>query len=103
MYREKSSFITFNNTPIGVMGLKNITQTQAEYWGYIGEIDFWGKGIGKLMLSHATKVATEFNLKKIYLTVLKDNARAIKLYEHFGFTENKEKNTNDLFYMELNL
>ena len=94
--------ILSDNTPIGVMGLKNITATQAEYWGYIGEIDFWGKGIGKEMMSFAIQKAKELNLEKIYLTVLKDNLRAKKLYEKFNFKE-KENKENELVYMELEL
>lgn len=94
--------ISYNNLPIGVMGLKNITETQAEYWGYIGEIDFWGKGIGKEMMTFAIQKAKELNLEKLYLTVLEDNLRAKKLYEKFNFKE-KENNENELVFMELNL
>ena len=94
--------ISFNGIPVGVMGLKNITDTQAEYWGYIGEISFWGKGIGNEMMSFAINKAKDLNLKKIYLTVLKDNTRAIGLYEKFKF-KTKENKDEKLVYMELNI
>lgn len=94
--------ILYKDIPIGVMGLKNITETQAEYWGYIGEIDFWGKGIGTIMMNFAIKKAKELNLEKIYLTVLEDNLRAKNLYKKFNFKEiNYSK--DDLVYMELKL
>ena len=37
--------VLYNDTPIGVVGLKNITNTNGEYWGYIGEKEYWNKGI----------------------------------------------------------
>ena len=94
--------ILYNNIPVGVMGLKNITQVQAEYWGYIGEIDFWGKGIGSTMMDVAIQKAKELNLEKIYLTVLEDNFRAKNLYKKFNFKE-KEGSKDGLVYMELEL
>ena len=94
--------ILFKEIPIGVMGLKNITQIQAEYWGYIGEVDFWGKGIGSVMMNYTIQKARELNLKKIYLTVAASNLRAKKLYEKFNFKE-KEVNEKKLVYMVLDL
>lgn len=37
---------------IGACGLKHITNVDGEYWGYIGEKEYWGKGIGKQMMSN---------------------------------------------------
>ena len=74
-----------NGHPIGAMGLKHITSNEAEYWGYIGERDYWGKGIGSFMLKEATTKAKEFGLQKIYLKVGKQNTRAKQLYSRLGF------------------
>ena len=71
--------------PIGAMGLKNITKLEAEYWGYIGEKDYWARGIGSYMLEEALKKAKELGLQKIYLNVSAENERAKKLYEKMGF------------------
>lgn len=38
--------VLFEGQPIGVCGLKNITGSDAEYWGYIGVKSLWGKGLG---------------------------------------------------------
>ena len=94
--------ILYKDIPIGVMGLKNITETQAEYWGYIGEIDLWGKGIGTIIMDSAIKKAKALNLKKIYLTVLDDNVAAKRLYEKFNF-KTKANKKDRLVYMELEL
>ncbi len=92
--------IQCNSIPIGVWGLKNITADKAEYFGYIGEIQFWGQGIGKLMVRHALKTAKDLNINCVYLTVLKTNCRALSLYIKTGFQEVQSKNTERLIYME---
>ena len=85
--------IKVNNIPVGVCGLKNITQYKAEYWGYIGEKNYWGKGIGEIMMNMIIDKAKELGLKKLYLKVLTNNYRAIRLYEKFNFNvTDKEQN-----------
>ena len=77
--------ITYNNVPAGAMGLKHITSTNAEYWGYIGEKQLWGKGIGSFMVDQAIKKGIDLGLKNIYLRVTKDNSKARNLYISKGF------------------
>jgi len=79
--------IQIDDQPIGVCGLKNITQTNAEYWGYIGEKAFWGCGLGKKIVRHCLNWAIMNGLTSVFLRVIKDNSRAIHLYEKLGFTE----------------
>ncbi len=38
--------VEYEGKPVGVCGLKHISNHEAEYWGYIGEKSLWGKGIG---------------------------------------------------------
>ena len=45
--------VLYEGQPIGVCGLKNITDTDAEYWGYIGVKSFWGKGLGGVSFCYA--------------------------------------------------
>lgn len=79
--------IQYNGIPIGAVGIKKIFNDSGEYWGYIGEKEYWGKGIGKLMLMQMVKDArTIFSLKNLYLKVLHVNERAIGLYKSLGFT-----------------
>lgn len=77
-----------DEVPVGAMGLKNIDHESgnAEYWGYVGEKKYWGKGIGKFMLQMAVEKAKQLNLQSIYLHVAPFNQRAIALYKKTGFT-----------------
>ena len=77
--------IDFENIHIGACGLKNITDKDCEYWGYIGEKDYWGRGIGTCILHGLISYAKKLKLTSIWLVVLKENQRAIKLYSKFGF------------------
>lgn len=77
--------IRFNQVAIGVMGFKNIVNNEAEYWGYIGEKKYWGRGIGNWMMEQAFMLGATLNLKRIYLRVLATNARALSLYKRFDF------------------
>lgn len=77
--------IEYNGEKIGVLGLKNITQNKGEYFGYIGEREYWGLGIGKFMLKYIEEYCKKIKLKKIYLKVLKNNQRAFLLYKRFGY------------------
>jgi RimJ/RimL family protein N-acetyltransferase len=73
--------------PIGACGLKNIQGSKAEYWGYIGEKSYWGKGLGSSMLKGVEQKAKDLNLDELYLTVLVENNRAIGLYRKNGYLE----------------
>ena len=73
--------------PIGACGLTNIQGPKAEYWGYIGEKIYWGKGLGSSMLKGVEQKAKELNLDELYLTVLVENNWAIGLYRKNGYLE----------------
>ena len=79
--------INENCIPIGLMGLKHINQSEksAQYWGFIGEKEYWGKGTGKFIINKAVEKANELKLRKLYLKVAKKNIRAKKLYLGMGF------------------
>lgn len=73
---------------IGNVNLTNIHQINrsAEFSILIGDTRYWSKGIGTLatqeMLRHGFE---DLNLNRIELTVLKENQKAIRLYEKCGF------------------
>lgn len=89
--------IMHNNIPIGVCGLKNITNFDCEYWGYIGEKNFWGKGFGTVILKLMEEKAKIMKLQSIWLKVVNDNERAITLYNKNGYS--KESNNSRLIKM----
>ena len=74
-----------DDTPIGALGLKHITKETAEYWGYIGERDYWGSGLGSQMMRFALGEAKRLELRGLYLVVHRENPRAIALYQKHGF------------------
>ena len=84
--------ILADGIPIGAWGLKHITNVDGEYWGYIGEKEYWGKGIGKQMMSFIESHARLLQLKQIYLLVIPENIRAIRLYNNKGYRKIEEFN-----------
>lgn len=47
---------------------------------------YHGQGIGQAMLTHAKEMSQQYRANQIYLTVNKNNKKAIKAYQKFGFT-----------------
>ena len=47
--------------------------------------DFWGLGIGSILMEELIKWSEDVGIERIELNVLEDNTRAIRLYEKFGF------------------
>lgn len=76
---------------IGACGLKKITNKDCEYWGYIGEKEYWGRGLGSDILALMINKAKELGLESVWLQVIKSNERAIKLYFKHGFSIESEK------------
>ncbi len=79
--------VKYQDEPIGACRLKNIKDGQAEYWGYIGEKQLHGQGIGYDMLTSVLIKAEGIYLSKIVLKVLFENQRAIHLYKKCLFNE----------------
>ncbi|EJY8410303.1 GNAT family N-acetyltransferase, partial [Cronobacter sakazakii] len=90
--------IQLGTRKIGVAGLKNIKNDIAEYWGYIGEKDLWGKGIGKIVIEEIECIANKCGVKKLYLKVSELNPRAIKAYHKSGFVISKSE--SNVIFME---
>ncbi|MGP8848132.1 GNAT family N-acetyltransferase [Enterobacter asburiae] len=77
--------ITYQNKKIGAVGIKNINHEKGEYWGYIGEKNYWGQGLGREIMQKIISEARLLGLKKLYLQVNSNNQRAINLYKKEGF------------------
>ncbi len=92
--------ILFNNKYVGNIQLTNIKNNESYYGVFIGETDYWSRGIAK----KATLLIIEFafielKLEKIKLRVRVENINAYNLYLKIGFKEidRDEK----LIYMEI--
>ena len=83
-------YVRPSNKLIGVVYLTQIDHVNrnAELSIMIGDRSYWGKRIGaaaaQSMLEHAFK---DLNLHRVYLSVLKDNARAVRMYKNLGFKQ----------------
>ena len=71
--------------PVGVCGIKHMSDGGGEYFGYIGEKASWGQGIGREMMALVEAKARELGVKLLRLRVLRENERAIRLYEKCGY------------------
>ncbi len=76
--------------PIGMVGLIRINYIyrNAEIGIYIGETEYWGKGIGtevvNLMLDYAFNT---LNIHKIVVGVNANNTQSLKMFKKIGFVE----------------
>ena len=93
--------VEYEGQPIGAGGLKHIADKKAEYWGYIGEKNYWGKGLGKVLMGEIVKKAKELELTTICLRVRKYNPRAYSMYLKYGFTVDNE--TEEVYCMSLDI
>ncbi len=72
---------------VNLTGIHRINRT-AEYSIVIGDRRFWSRGVGEAatrrILEHAF---ADLNLNRVYLYVLAENDRAIRLYRKVGFRD----------------
>lgn len=76
-----------DNEMIGVVGLKNMdrVESRAEYFGYIGDKNYWGKGIGNWIVDRGLALTENNGIAIVYLRVIVENYKAINLYFKKGF------------------
>jgi RimJ/RimL family protein N-acetyltransferase len=91
---QKRFAICVNEDPkyIGNVQLTDIKDGEAQFHIFIGEKNFWNKGVGteatRLIISYGFET---LHLKRIYLYVNKDNAPAIASYARCGFVQGEIK------------
>ena len=93
--------IEVNGEPVGAFGLKQVTDRDAEYWGYLGERAYWGRGIGQWMLARARDEALALGLRRLHLRVLRENVRAIAAYRHFGFRTDSQSDDHAVMSIDI--
>lgn len=84
--------ILVDDVYIGNIYLTDITKASACYHIFIGDKDYWGKGVAKraseLILDYAFRI---LKLPTVCLRVKKQNKVAFYLYKNLGFIEEKEE------------
>jgi len=87
---------------VGNAQLTSITNADAEYHIFIGDINYHGKGIGskttELVIDYAK---IKLGLMAIYLHVHSANTSAIRAYEKCGFILNDKLNNRLLYKLDL--
>lgn len=78
---------------IGAAGIKDHRESIAQYWGYIGEKKYWGRGLGRSLVAKVESEARELGFNDLDLIVSAKNTRAITLYESVGFVRDPQATT----------
>jgi RimJ/RimL family protein N-acetyltransferase len=93
--------ILVDDVYVGNIYLTGITTISADYHIFIGNKDYWGKGVAKkaseLILRYAFD---DLKLKIVKLRVNVQNIKALQLYEGLGFV--KDRVENNRVYMSIN-
>lgn len=81
-------FIENTDRLIGYAGIANISETNksGEYFIFIGEKEFWGKGIGTEVSEKILEIGfNNLDLNRVMLTVSEPNVGGLKAYKKAGF------------------
>ncbi len=74
-----------------IIGMGNLASFGSPRQAHVAEIglsliqEYWGYGIGTMLMEDLLDFGKEVGIKVITLEVVQDNVRAVKLYERFGF------------------
>lgn len=85
---SRSLLADFDGTPVGLLGAigSSVPRLRHAAQVYIGVLrSHWGRGAGSALLAEALAWAPRVGISRLELFVMKDNARAIALYERLGF------------------
>jgi diamine N-acetyltransferase len=95
--------LTLNDKYIGNVQLTNISKDTAEFHIFIGDKDYWNKGIGQKATKRMIELGfKELSLKEIFLEVDVNNIPAIKAYERAGFDLAKQVGQKVIMKIENN-
>jgi UDP-4-amino-4,6-dideoxy-N-acetyl-beta-L-altrosamine N-acetyltransferase len=79
-----------DDKPFGIVSLHHLDMRAGNSdWGmYIGEKEFLGRGLGKVLLAEILRWGfEEMNLQRLYTSVLATNEQALDLYLQAGFSQ----------------
>ncbi|MDO4431836.1 MAG: GNAT family N-acetyltransferase [Aerococcaceae bacterium] len=85
-----------NDQLIGMGNLIEKNETTAEL-GVCFLKAYWGMGLGRLLVETLIEDAQHLALETLHIEVVKDNQRAIQLYQKCGFEQTAQ--TNATYYM----
>lgn len=85
---SRSLLAEIDGTPVGLLGAVGFSVPRLRHAAqlYLGVLrGHWGRGLGSALLTEALAWAPRAGISRLELFVMKDNARAIALYERLGF------------------
>lgn len=86
---ERRYAIIADGNYVGNTYLTNIKNNTASFHIFIGDKNYWGKGIARCAVNCLfEKCKAELNIKTINLNVHPENLRAVSLYNSLGFINN---------------
>lgn len=74
---------------VGSVNLSRLETDNPEVGVFIGELNLWGKNIGKSAVLEVVKWVQNMGRKRVHARILEDNIRSIKLFEALGFKKAK--------------
>ncbi len=94
--------ITVDDRYIGNIQLTDIDNVKGEYHIFIGDKNYWGKGIAFLATQQLIRYAKNIlNLENIFLKVDNRNKKAISVYRKLGFSTVRNNSTEIEMSLEL--
>jgi RimJ/RimL family protein N-acetyltransferase len=85
---SRSLLAEIDGVPVGILGAvgSSIPRLRHAANVYLGVLrSYWGRGVGRALLAEALAWAPSVAISRLELFVMKDNVRAIALYERIGF------------------
>ena len=85
---SRSMLAELDGTLVGLLGAigSSIPRLRHSAQLYVGVLrNYWGRGVGIALLADVQAWAPRAGISRLELFVMTDNARAIALYERFGF------------------
>ncbi|NLE74741.1 MAG: GNAT family N-acetyltransferase [Actinobacteria bacterium] len=79
--------IETGDKPIGVTGLKHVKGTAAEAFTVIGDKEYWGRGLSRMIMRVLIGHARNLGIKWISARTLMSNVRSMRSLVSYGFTE----------------
>ena len=77
--------IQYKLEEIGALGIKNIHDKCGELWCYIGEKQYWGKGLAYYIVDHAIRTARMLELDYLYLKIDVNNKMSYRAAKKNNF------------------
>lgn len=96
--------IVADSVYVGNIYITNIERDVGEYHIFIGDKDYWGKGIAREASIQIINYGKDvLGLKTLKLEVRSENAAAYHLYETLGFRETDERSGDGFVTMKLDV